>query len=171
MRFDEMPKQRHREIARLGGLAPKPKPPRREYCNRRHRLEGDNVRIVYRHCWNKDRTKQYDYTTYVCRQCAVETNRKIKWRRRTEAAADKMEAISQAMANKTHCPQGHELTPNNLKLYKHPRKQANGTMAIGYDRVCLQCARERYRLKRYGNRHEPDHRLLSKEERDASKGR
>lgn len=161
MKFSEMPKEQLQAMAAKGGLAPRVKAPRKEYCNRRHKLEGDNVRISTQRVYNKAKTKQYTITSYVCRQCARDGSRERNRKMRMLKASEKLTAM-RAAEQTSVCKKGHYLTDGNVTIYKRTRQTADGRTTVTNERVCKQCARDKYKLKHYGNVNERDHRLNKK---------
>lgn len=155
MRFNEMSREQHLALAAKGGKTPRPKQPRKEYCNRGHKLEGDNVEVVQRYSYNADKTKKYTYSTYRCRACMLASGLKNK-RKRSRALREAKRNMPEVV--RTHCIHGHPLTEGNVAYYRHKRRQPNGTVAIDAKQVCLQCHRERYKIRRYGRADEPDKR-------------
>jgi hypothetical protein len=87
MNFKDMPKEQLKEIASRGGSAGRVRH-HKEFCNRGHKLEGDNLLEVKRTTPSRDGKKIYTYMTYRCRECSRITARKYK-RARTAAKRDK----------------------------------------------------------------------------------
>lgn len=152
-----MPAEQQRELARKGGLSPHPKRPIRKFCNRGHQLVGDNIRVATRTTWNRNHTKSYTYSTYVCRQCDKDSARERHRKQREINNQAKYEALQQPQPIR-FCKRGHALTGSNIKVYISKRTLPNGTVNTRKDTICVQCSRDRYKRERYGNTDEPDKR-------------
>ena len=68
----------------------------------------------------------------------------LKWATRSENILDSVQHGTHNMTRKTHCPQGHEYTPENT--YTYVRNRSNGRKTT--ERACKACHRVKSRPDR-----------------------
>lgn len=107
------------------------------HCKRGHELAGDNITL---------RTTPKGNTIRICRLCAVQ-----RWWESREANLAKQQAKRRARGvqpgnhngRKTHCPQGHEYTPENTYDWSDATRTRRACRACKIEREARRRAAQR----------------------------